>query len=403
MSAEQGVLPLQGIRIIDASTMLAAPWAATYLADFGAEVVKIEHPETGDQARKYGKQKKGIGVFWKTLNRNKKGITLNLGKPEGQEIFKELVAGCDVLIENYRPGTFERWNLGWDVLSKINPSLIMLRTTGFGQTGPYAQRAGFGTVAEAMSGFTSINGAADGPPTLPGMALADGVSSVFGALAIMIAVYEREKNTDRRGQCIDISLYEPLMRLLEPHIAAYDQLGVVAKRVGNGSITVAPRNSYQTKEGKWIALSGATQQIAGNVFKAIGRPELIADERFSSNERRVKNSKELDEIIGNWIRERDLDEVFRVFNECGAVIGPMYDIAQLFEDPHYHHRESFVTMADPDFDTIRVPNMFAKLSRTPGSVRTTGPDKGQHNKEVYQRWLSMTDEQLKDLENNQVI
>lgn len=403
MSMDNNCLPLQGLKVLDASTMLAAPWAATYLADFGAEVVKIEHPETGDQARKYGRQKNGLGVFWKTLNRNKKGITLNLGKPEGQALFKQLVAYFDVVIENYRPGTFEKWNLGWDVLSAINPSLIMLRTTGFGQTGPYAQRAGFGTVAEAMSGFTSINGAADGPPTLPGMALADGVSSVFGALAIMIAVYEREKNTDRRGQCIDISLYEPLMRLLEPHIAAFDQLGVIAKRVGNGSITVAPRNSYQTKEGKWVALSGATQQIAANVFKAIGRPELIEDDRFSSNERRVRNSKELDEVIGGWIGERELDEVFRVFNECGAVIGPMYDMAQLFADPHYRHRESFVTLPDEDFKEVTVPNMFAKLSRTPGKVRTTGPGKGQHNKEVFLELLALTDQQLDELQSNNII
>ncbi len=404
MNANTECLPLQGLKILDTATMLAAPWSATFLAEFGAEVVKIEHPETGCTGRKYGKQKNGIGVFWKSLNRNKKGITLNLGSKEGQELFKKMVVQVDVVIENYRPGTFEKWGLGYDVLSKINPSLIMLRTTGFGQSGPYASRAGFGTVAEGMSGFASVNGAKDGPPTLPGIALADGVNGAFGALAIMIAVHERDHSPDRRGQCIDISLYEPLMRLVEPHILAYDQLGTIARPVGNGSVSIAPRNAYQTKEGKWVALSaGAAPSIAANVFKAIGRPELINDERFSDNTARVKNVKELDEIIGGWIKERGLEEVVRVFNESGAVIGPMYDMSQLFDDPHYKARESFVTLEDKDFGKIRLPNVFAKFSRTPGKVQTAGPDKGQHNQEVYSRMLGLSEQRIEELKAKKII
>jgi crotonobetainyl-CoA:carnitine CoA-transferase CaiB-like acyl-CoA transferase len=404
MTKNRGRLPLQGLKIIDAATMLAAPWSATFLADFGAEVIKIEHPETGCPGRNYGKQKNGIGVFWKSLNRNKKSITLNLSSVEGQDLFRKLAAQMDVVIENYRPGTFEKWGLGYDVLSKINPSLIMLRTTGFGQSGPYASRAGFGTVAEGMSGFASINGAKDGPPTLPAMALADGVNGIAGALAIMIAVYERDRNPDRRGQCIDISLYEPLMRLLEPHISAYDQLGTIARPIGNGSASVAPRNAYQTKEGKWVALSaGAGQSIAANVFRAVGRPELKDDARFIDNAARVTHARELDEIIGAWIKERDLDEVVRTFNECGAVIGPMYDMSQLFEDPHFKARESFITLDDRDFGKIRVTNVLAKFGRTPGKVTTPGPDKGQHNHEVYATMLSLSDQQLEDLKNKKVI
>ncbi|MDR3563656.1 MAG: CoA transferase [Negativicutes bacterium] len=402
MSLEQNKLPLQGLKIIDAATMLAAPWSATFLADYGAEVIKIEHPETGCTARKYGKQKNGIGVFWKSLNRNKKGVTLNLGKPEGQELFKKLVAKVDVVIENYRPGTFEKWGIGYDVLSKINPSLIMLRTTGYGQSGPYSSRAGFGTVAEAMSGFTSINGAAGGPPTLPGMALADGVSGVFGALAIMTAVYERDNSPGRRGQCIDISLYEPLMRLVEPHIAAFDQLGSIAAPVGNGSLSIAPRNAYQTKDGRWVALSGAAQPITEKLFKAIGREELITDERFVNNAARVKNAKLLDEIIGAWIGARELDEVVKILNESGAVVGPMYDMSQLFDDPHYKYRESFVALPDEDFGEIRVPNVAAKFSRTPGKVLTPGPGKGQHNQEVYTN-LGLSEQQIDDLKSNKII
>ena len=402
MSLEQNKLPLQGLKIIDAATMLAAPWSATFLADYGAEVIKIEHPETGCTARKYGKQKNGIGVFWKSLNRNKKGVTLNLGKPEGQELFKKLVAKVDVVIENYRPGTFEKWGIGYDVLSKINPSLIMLRTTGYGQSGPYSSRAGFGTVAEAMSGFTSINGAAGGPPTLPGMALADGVSGVFGALAIMTAVYERDNSPGRRGQCIDISLYEPLMRLVEPHLAAFDQLGSIAAPVGNGSLSIAPRNAYQTKDGRWVALSGAAQPITEKLFKAIGREELITDERFVNNAARVKNAKLLDEIIGAWIGARELDEVVKILNESGAVVGPMYDMSQLFDDPHYKYRESFVALPDEDFGEIRVPNVAAKFSRTPGKVLTPGPGKGQHNQEVYTN-LGLSEQQIDNSKSNKII
>lgn len=226
---------LADLKILDISTMLAAPWASTYLADFGAEVVKVEHPQKGDHARNYGKKKGDISLFWKTLNRNKKCITLNLSQPKGQELFKELLPHFDVVIENFRPGTLEKWNIGWSVMQEINPSLVLLRTTGYGQEGPYANRGGFGTVAEAMSGFTSVNGPADGPPTLPGMSLADGVSSAFGALSVMIALHERAANGRKEGQCIDISLYEPLMRFLEPHLVAYDQLGEIAQRVATAA------------------------------------------------------------------------------------------------------------------------------------------------------------------------
>lgn len=396
-------LPLRDITVIDAATMLAAPWAAVFLADFGANVIKVEHPEKGDTGRSYGKKKNGVPLLWKSMARNKKCVTLNLGQPEGQEIFKQLAAKADVVIENYRPGTLEKWNIGWETLRAVNPSLVMLRTTGFGQEGPYAKRGGFGTVAEAMSGFASINGAKGGPPTLPGMALADGVCGIFGALSIMIALHERNLNPERCGQFIDISLYEPLMRLVEPHILSYDQLGVIAERVGNSSVSVAPRNAYVTKDGTWVALSGAAQPIAANVFKAVGRPELIEDERFCDNAARMKNVAELDEIIGSWIRERDVEEVQRVFSECGAVIGPMYDMSQLFRDPHYQYRESFVSVEDEELGTVRMPNVVAKFSRTPGKVRHSGPTKGKHNEEIFRGMLGLSESRLAELREKNII
>lgn len=397
------MLPLEGLKIIDISTMLAAPWAATFLADFGADVIKIEHPEYGDHARKYGAQKDGKGIFWKTLNRNKKGMTLNLKTEEGKKVFLKLIEDTDVLIENFRPGTLEKWGYDWETLQKANPKLIMLRTSGFGQTGPYADRGGFGTVAEAMSGFASINGEKGGNPTLPGMALADGVSAIFGALSIMIALYAQIKNGVKEGQQIDINLYEPLMRLLEPQITAYDQLGRIPKPIGNSSLQTAPRNAYLTKDDTWVALSGSTQSITENIFRAIGREDLITNPKFATNEQRLKHVEELNEILGNWIKQRTYREVVDTFTKAGAVVGPMYNIAQLFEDEHYKYRESFIRLKDKDFGELRVPNVVAKFSKTPGEVKTLGPDKGEHTEEILKERVQLTDEQIKELKKLKVI
>ncbi len=383
--------------------MLAAPWASTFLADYGAEVIKVEHPQNGDHARKYGAQKDGKGVFWKTLNRNKKGITLNLKTAEGKKIFLQLLKDTDVLVENFRPGTLDKWGLDWPTLLEANPKLILLRTSGFGQEGPYAKRGGFGTVAEAMSGFTSVNGEKSGRPTLPGMALADGVSSIFGALSIMIALYAQIKNGVEEGQQIDINLYEPLMRLLEPQITAYDQLGKIPEPIGNSSLQTAPRNAYLTADKTWVALSGSTQSITKNIFRAIGREDLITDPKFSTNEQRLKNVKELDEIIGNWIKQYTYKEVVDIFSKAGAVVGPMYNIAQLFEDPHYQYRQSFIPIEDKDFGVMRVPNVFAKFSKTPGTIRHLAPEKGQHTEEILKEKIQLTDEQIQELKNLGII
>ena len=397
MNATDNTLPLRDLLIIDAATMLAAPWAAAFLGDYGARVIKVEHPERGDTVRAYGKRKNGISLFWKTLGRNKEAVTLNLGKPEGREIFKKLAAKADVVIENYRPGTMEKWGIGWDALSAINPSLIMLRVTAFGQTGPYSSRPGFGTVAEAMSGFASTNGAKD-QPTLPGIALADGVCGIFSALSIMIAVHERSQNPDKRGQFIDMSLYEPLMRMLDAELMAYDQLGEIMRPVGNGSLSFAPRNAYQCKDGTWMALSGSAQPIAARVFEAIGQPELINDERFCDNEARLRNVKELDTLIAAWIGERDMHEVQRVFGEVGAVIGPMYTTKQVFEDPHFQFRESFASVKDEELGTtLRMPNVMGIFSRTPGRINHPGQPKGKSNDDVFRDMLGMSENECRDL------
>ncbi|MHB8947041.1 MAG: CaiB/BaiF CoA transferase family protein [Bacillota bacterium] len=395
-------LPLEGLKVIDAATMMAAPWAATYLADYGAEVIKLEHPKTGDQSRRFGAVVKDVGVYWKSLSRNKKGVTLNLSKPEGKEIFLKLIKPFDVFIENFRPGTLEKWGLPWEVLHAANPRLIMLRCSGFGQTGPYAQRGGFGTVAESMSGFASMNGYPDSPPTLPPVALADGLTSVFAALAIMIAVYERDVLKSGEGQVIDISLYEPLMRMMEQPITEYSVLGTVPGRVGNRIQSAAPRTVYQAGDGGWVGLSASSQPIAENVFKAIGRPDLITDERFKDNPSRVKNVDELDAIIGGWVKQHTTQEVMDILLAAGGVVGPIYDIAQLFKDPHFAHRQSIVEMPDKDLGKVAMPNVVAKFSRTPGQIRWLGPDKGEHNREIY-AGLGLSEDDLKRLKDNEVI
>ncbi|MEI4771823.1 CoA transferase [Psychrobacillus sp. FJAT-51614] len=390
-------LPLKELKVLDISTMLAAPWASTFLADFGADVIKVEHPQYGDHARKYGAQKNGESIFWKTLNRNKRGMTLNLNSSEGKEIFLKLVSKTDVLVENFRPGTLDKWGLSWETLLEANPCIIVLRTSGFGQEGPYAKRGGFGTVAEAMSGFASLNGVKDGSPTLPGMALADGVSSIFGALSIMIALYGQIKNGLNEGQQIDINLYEPLMRLLEPQITAYDQLGIIPQPIGNSSLQTAPRNAYLTKDLTWVALSGSSQSITENIFRAINREELIRNPKFINNKARLQNVKELDEIISEWISKHTYEQVVEIFNSTGAVVGPMYTIPQLLEDPHYKQRESFITVRDEDFGDMRIPNVVAKFSKTPGRVKSLGPKKGQHTAEILKNDVKLSDTQIAKL------
>lgn len=396
-------MPLKGLTVIDCATHMAAPWAATYLGDYGAEVIKIEHPKTGDTARTFGAVKDGIGVFWKTLARNKKCITLNLGVDEGREIFLNLIAKADILIENFRPGTLEKWGLSWDILSEKNPRLILLRCSGFGQEGPYSKRGGFGTVAEGMSGFAAANGHPDGPPTLPPNALADGVTSIHAALAIMTAVYERDVLGSGRGQVIDISLYEPLMRLMEASMVEYSILGTIPQRMGNRLPSAAPRNAYITKDFQWVAISASAQPIAEKVFHAIGRPELIQDARFCDNPSRVENVDELDAIVGGWIKERPMQEVIDTFLNAGAVIGPIYTVDQIFQDPHFLHRESIVTLEDKDFGSVTMPNVTAKFSRTPGSIRHTGASKGEHNNEIYQEVLGLSVEEIQQLRLKGVI
>ncbi|MFA1537503.1 CaiB/BaiF CoA transferase family protein [Actinomadura monticuli] len=374
---------LSGIRVLDAATLFAGPLAATLLGDYGAEVIKIEHPR-GDPVRSHGAQRDGVGLWWKMLGRNKKAITLYLGSPEGQELFRRLAADADVVIENFRPGTLERWGLGYDVLKEINPGLVLARVTGFGQTGPYARRPGFGTLAEAMSGFAAITGEPDGPPTLPPFGLADGIAALTTAFAVMTAL--RARAATGEGQVVDLAIVEPILTLLGPQIIAYDQLGELQARTGNRSHNNAPRNTYRTRDGGWVAISTSAQSIAERVMRLVGRPELIDEPWFATGAERAKHADVLDEAVGSWIAARDRGEVVKAFEEAQAAVAPVYTAADVMADPQFEALGTIATVPDDELGPVKMQNVLFRLSRTPGRIESAGPPLGAHTAEILARY-----------------
>ena len=395
--------PISGLAVIDVSTLFAGGLISTFLGDFGARVIKVEDPRGGDHLRRLGDKKNNIPLMWKLISRNKKSITLNLSHPKGQEILKKLIRNADILIENFRPGTMERWNLGYEALHEINPRLIMIRVTAFGQYGPYKDRPGFGTLIEAMSGFAHVTGPKDGPPTLPPFALGDGIAALAGAFLAMAAIYHRDVAKTNEGQFIDLALYEPLLTLMSSSIIEYDQLGIIPTRMGNRTPHGAPRNTYKTKEGKWVAVSGSSQSTAERVLKAIGRADLLSDPRFKDNASRLANVEELDRIIGDWMASHSLSEVIRIFQEFEAPVAPVYDISQIFTDKHFLARKTIIHVDDPELGSVAMPNLLGTLSRTPGRIRSAGPRLGENNKEIYNQYLGLSEDELLRLKNDGVI
>lgn len=385
---------LDGLRVIDAATLFAGPLAATLLADFGADVIKVEHPK-GDPVRKHGHRKGDVPLWWKMIGRNKRTVSLNLGVAEGQEVMLGLAAKSDVLIENFRPGTLERWNLSPERLHEVNPGLVIARVTGFGQFGPYHKRPGFGTLAEAMSGFAAITGEPDGPPTLPPFGLADGITALATCAAVMIALNARQSTG--RGQVIDMAIIEPILTVLGPQPIWYDQLGVIQERRGNRSVNNAPRNTYRTREGRWVAISTSAQSIAERVMRLVGRPEVIDEPWFASGADRAKHADELDEMVGGWIAQRDFPEVVRAFEEAQAAVAPIYDIRNIFDDPQYQALGSIVSVDDEDLGPVKMQNVIFRLSESPGSVRWAGRKIGQDNAEVYGELLGLERARLDEL------
>ena len=402
MSPETSARALDGVRVVEAATLGAAPYIATFLGEYGAEVIKIEQPGKGDPLRNWGHLKDGVGLLWKTVGRNKKSVTLDFHDEDGRDVFKKLVDTADILIVNFRPGRLEKWGLGYEMLKQTNPGLIMVAVSAFGQTGPYSSRPGFGTLVEAMSGFAHITGEADGPPTLPPMPLADAFASQAGLGASLAALHHRDVNGGT-GQYIDVSLLEPLTRFLEHMLVDYDQLGIIQQRAGNKWAITVPRNTYATSDGQWIAMSGSAPSIAERAIRAIGRLDWLEDPIYSDAQLRLQHADEIDDEFAKWIGARTLEEAMAVFEEYEVAAAPVYSIAQLVEDPHVKARKIFVRVEDDELDQPLVQVPVARLSETPGRIDHLGRKLGADTDEVLSRVAGLSADEIAELRQRGIV
>jgi len=389
--------PLSDLRVLDLSTLFAGPMAAMHLGDMGAHVIKVEHPSRPDPSRGHGPSKDGINLWWKTLGRNKRTVSADLSSPGGREVLLRLVETADVLIENFRPDTLEKWNLAPAVLHDRNPRLVIARVTGFGQVGPYRRRPGFGTLAEAMSGFAALTGEAGGPPTLPPFGLADGIASLATSQAVMVALHARQSTGV--GQVIDLAIIEPILALLGPQITRWAALGTTAPRTGNRSANNAPRNTYRTRDGGWVAVSTSAQSIAERVVELVGRPEFITEPWFSSGAGRAAHGDELDEAVGAWILKRDRDDVVAQFEAAQAAVAPVYDASDIAADPQYAALGTIVTLPDPDLGEVSMQGPLFRLSDGVPPVRFAGRPPGANTTEVLTE-LGFSDVEIAALREN---
>jgi crotonobetainyl-CoA:carnitine CoA-transferase CaiB-like acyl-CoA transferase/isopropylmalate/homocitrate/citramalate synthase len=400
-SEHEEMLALHGIRVLDLSNLLAAPMATMHLADFGADVIKVEDPVGGDELRNWGLAKNNVPLMHKIVNRNKRNITLNLRVREGQELARRLARSSDVVVENYRPGTLERWGLDFDTLRADNPRLVMASITGYGRTGPYAHRRGFGSVGEAFSGFAAMNGQPNGPPILPSFGLGDTSTAIFGAYAIMVALFWARESGE--GQHIDLSLYDGLLTLLGSSVIDYDQLGVVHPRSGSRLPFAAPRNIYETVDHQWVVVAGSTQRSFESVAKALRLDNLLADPRFANNSARIENVEALDNEIQTAVRTLTCSQLLQRLEHADAAASRIFDAADIAADPHISERGSIVSVPDPDLESIRMQGVAPRLSLTPGRVRWAGRAAGAHNDEIFKQELALTDDELVKLARLQVI
>ncbi|GIG68290.1 CaiB/BaiF CoA transferase family protein [Phytomonospora endophytica] len=371
---------LDGVRVIELATLFAGPLAGATLADFGADVVKVEHPRKPDPSRGHGPSKDGVGLWWKVLGRNKRAMTLDLSTPDGRDVLLRMAAEADVIIENFRPGTLERWGLGYEELAKANPGLILTRVTGFGQFGPYSARPGFGTLAEAMSGFAAVTGEPDGPPTLPPFGLADGIAALSTALATSMALNSR--HTTGRGQVVDLAIIEPIMALLGPQITWYTQLGYKQPRTGNRSSNNAPRNTYRTADGRWLAVSTSAQSIAERVVKLVGRPDFIDADWFATGSGRAAHADELDAAVSSWVGARPASEVVAAFEDAQAAVAPVYEIDDVIADPQFQALGTVHSVPDDELGEVAMQNVLFRMSGTPGEIRFAGRPHGADTEAV---------------------
>lgn len=394
--------PLDGIRVLDLANLLAGPMATMLLADFGAEVIKVEDPRRGDELRQWGLRKKGEGLFFKMVNRNKRLITCDLRTDKGQEIVRQLACSCDVVVESFRPGRAARWGLDYESLSSQHQGLVMLSVSGYGQTGPYASRPGFGTVLEAQSGFAFVTGEEEGAPLLPSVPLGDSVTAAYGALAVMLALYHRDAH-EGAGQHIDLAIYEGMMALLGPLFVNYDQLDLIQVRSGSRLPFVAPRNTYRTADGAWIAIAGSTQSTFERMARALDIEHVIEDPRFISNQERIANASALDEVIQAALENHERDEALTLLTQAGAAVGPVNDVRDIFADPHFSARGNIQAVEDPVLGSVRMQGVVPRLSQTPGRIEHSAREIGADSTAVLRELLGLQSDQIESLRADHVI
>ena len=397
------VQALQGCRVLDVATFLAGPFAATQLAEFGAEVIKVELPSVGDATRRFGTMTEcGDSLPWLSESRNKKCITLDLRKPDGVALIKRLVEQSDILIENFQPGTMERWGLGWDVLHAVNPRLIMVRISGYGQTGPYRDRPGFGRIGNAFGGLSFLAGYPDRAPVTPGSAtIPDYMAGIYGALGALLALQARQKTSE--GQIIDIGLYEPIFRILDELAPAFQYKGFVRQRMGPGTVNVVPHSHYPTKDSRWIAIACTNDKIFARLAEAMGRPDLASEGSWGTLAARERDRATVDETVAAWTAKFDRADLLKLCEASQVPCGPVYAIDEIFEDPHYAARQNILPFDDPRMGRVAIPNLVPKMSATPGKVNWLGPELGAHNEEIYRGLLGLDDAELRRLKEAAVI
>ncbi|MDP2323359.1 MAG: CaiB/BaiF CoA-transferase family protein [Gammaproteobacteria bacterium] len=397
-----GAGPLAGLRVIEMGTLLAGPFCGQLLGDFGAEIIKIEPPGQGDPMREWGREKAhGMSLWWPVVARNKKSVTLNLREAEGQAIARDLIAKADFLLENFRPGTLERWNLSYAELQKINPRLIMIRVSGFGQTGPYAKRAGFGAVGEAMGGLRYVCGDPSTPPSRMGISIGDSLAATFACVGALSALYYRERTG--QGQVVDSAIYEAVLNMMESLVTEYDKTGYIRERTGAILPNVAPSNVYPTRDGGMILIAANQDTVFGRLADAMGKPELSRDERYATHTARGARQKELDDLIADWTRTIDADPLEQLMEKFGIPSGKIYRTPEMLEDAHFRAREAIVKTMHPRFGELRMQNVAPKLSATPGGIHSPAPELGQHSDEIYSSLLNFNPARIADLRARGII
>jgi formyl-CoA transferase len=398
----QNTGPLKGLRLIEMGTLLAGPFCGQLMADFGAEVIKVEPPKQGDPMRVWGREKAhGKSLWWPVVARNKKSVTLNLREKEGQDIARDLISKADFLLENFRPGTMERWNMSYEELAKINPGLIMIRVSGFGQTGPYSVRAGFGAVGESMGGLRYVCGDPSTPPSRMGISIGDSLAATFACIGALTALHHREKTGE--GQVVDSAIYEAVLNMMESLITEYDKGGYIRERTGAILPNVAPSNVYPTSDDQYLLIAANQDTVFKRLCEAMGQPELAENERYATHTARGAVQQELDDLISEWTKTVDSKTLEQMMEDHGIPSGKIYTPVDMLEDAHFKAREAIVTTMHPTFGELKMQNVAPKLSKTPGNIRRPGPELGQHNKEIYGNVLAMTAEQMAELESKGII